>query len=99
MQRTPKAARKNPSNERLFAAGETLLRAIRSPKGFDATVPIFVGPIRQGESLPPGVCTQAEALDGMDLLVRMGYVRVPTNAARRNRSFAQFGTNPEAFHV
>lgn len=99
MTRTRKSPRSSSSTERLFAAAETLLRAVRSPMGFEATVPIFLGPIRRGESLPAGVFTQAEALDGMNMLVRMGYVRVPTHAVRRNKSFAQFGASPEVFHV
>ena len=62
----------NPN--RLFAAADLLLNAIRSPRGGDSQISMYVGPLRVGGWLPPKVFTSEELYEAMSMLMRMGLV-------------------------
>jgi hypothetical protein len=62
------------NTNRLFAAADLLLRAIRSPHGFDSMVDMHDGSFQAGESLPRTTFSSDELVEAMAMLIRMGFV-------------------------
>ncbi len=69
----------NPN--RLFAAADTLLDALRSPQGSHSRICMYTGPLRVGGWLPPKVFTAEELYEAMSMLIRMGLVPAASSTA------------------
>jgi hypothetical protein len=58
---------------RLFAAADALLDAMSSHDGADALIQMYAGNRPDATGLPANMFTQAELVEAMAMLVRMGY--------------------------
>jgi len=70
------------NSKRLLAAASLILDAIRSPQGFDAVVPVYIGPMRRNRPLPRKAFTPHELTEAMQFLTRWGILPSRSNEPR-----------------
>ena len=61
------------STARLFAAADSLLAALQTSKGSNATVPMAVSKLSASQAALTSAFTPEELIDAMDMLIRMGF--------------------------
>jgi hypothetical protein len=62
---------------RLFDAADMLLRALESDEGLNTLIPVRRETPNGSGAVPIGVFTQAELVEAMDMLIRLGLVGTP----------------------